>query len=25
MELNRESLLEVLGSIMEPDLKKDIV
>jgi ATP-binding protein involved in chromosome partitioning len=25
MELNRENILEVLGSIMEPDLKKDIV
>ena len=25
MELNRENLLEVLGSILEPDLKKDIV
>lgn len=25
MELNRETVLEVLGSIMEPDLKKDIV
>jgi ATP-binding protein involved in chromosome partitioning len=25
MELNRENILEVLGSIIEPDLKKDIV
>lgn len=25
MELNREKVLEVLGSIIEPDLKKDIV
>ncbi|MCH2224615.1 MAG: Mrp/NBP35 family ATP-binding protein [Crocinitomicaceae bacterium] len=25
MELSRENVLEVLGSIMEPDLKKDIV
>ena len=25
MELNRENILEALGSIMEPDLKKDIV
>lgn len=25
MEINRENVLEVLGSIMEPDLKKDIV
>lgn len=25
MELNRENILEILGSIMEPDLKKDIV
>jgi len=25
MELNRENILEVLGSILEPDLKKDIV
>jgi ATP-binding protein involved in chromosome partitioning len=25
MEINRENILEVLGSVMEPDLKKDIV
>ena len=25
MELNRENVLEVLGAVMEPDLKKDIV
>ena len=25
MELNRESVLEVLGNITEPDLKKDLV
>lgn len=25
MELNRENILEILGSITEPDLKKDIV
>ena len=25
MELNRENLLQVLGTIIEPDLKKDIV
>ncbi len=25
MEINRETVLEVLGTIMEPDLKKDIV
>jgi ATP-binding protein involved in chromosome partitioning len=25
MEINRENILDVLGSVMEPDLKKDIV
>ena len=25
MELSRENVLEALGAIMEPDLKKDIV
>ena len=25
MEINRENILEVLGNVMEPDLKKDIV
>ena len=25
MELVRENVLDVLGSVMEPDLKKDIV
>ena len=25
MELNREEVLKVLGNIIEPDLKKDIV
>ena len=25
MEMNREKVLEVLGTIIEPDLKKDIV
>ena len=25
MEINRENILEVLGTIIEPDLKKDII